>query len=63
MREASSTEGLFVAPEGGACVAAARKLKASGHLSPDDSIVLFNTGTGYKYVENMIRAGWETPPR
>jgi threonine synthase len=63
VREASSTEGLFVAPEGGACVAAARKLKASGHLSPDDSIVLFNTGTGYKYVENMIRAGWETPPR
>ena len=59
VREASSTEGLFVAPEGGACVAAARKLKASGHLSPDDSIVLFNTGTGHKYVENMVRAGWE----
>ena len=60
VRDASSTDGLFVAPEGGACVAAARKLKASGHLSPDDTIVLFNTGTGYKYVENMIDAGWES---
>ena len=61
VRDASATEGLFMAPEGGACVAAARKLKASGHLSPDDSIVLFNTGTGYKYVENLVRAGWESP--
>jgi threonine synthase len=60
IRDAASSDGLFVAPEGGACVAAARKLKASGHLSPDDSIVLFNTGTGYKYVENMIAAGWES---
>ena len=41
-------------PEGGACVAAARKLKVSGHLSPDDTVVLFDTGTGYKYVENMV---------
>jgi threonine synthase len=59
VRDASTTEGLFVAPEGGACVAAARKLKASGHLSPDDTIVLFNTGTGYKYIENMVAAGWD----
>jgi threonine synthase len=42
-----------MAPEGGACVAAARKLKASGHLSADDTVVLFDTGTAYKYVENM----------
>ncbi|MBX7184614.1 MAG: threonine synthase, partial [Vicinamibacteria bacterium] len=47
------TEGLFVSPEGGACVTAAMKLKSSGHLSPDDSVVIFNTGTGFKYVENM----------
>ena len=53
VKEAAAAEGLFMAPEGGACVAAARKLKASGHLSPDDSVVLFDTGTGYKYVENM----------
>lgn len=46
-------EGLFVSPEGGACVTAAKKLKASGHLGPDDQIVIFNTGTGFKYVDNM----------
>jgi threonine synthase len=50
---AARTEGMFVCPEGGACVSAALKLKASGHLSPDDSVVIFNTGTGFKYVENM----------
>jgi len=53
VKEGSSSEGIFMAPEGGACVAAARKLAASGHLGPDDTVVLFNTGTGYKYVENM----------
>jgi threonine synthase len=53
VKDASATEGLFMAPEGGACVAALDKLKASGHLSPDDTIVVFNTGTGFKYVENM----------
>jgi threonine synthase len=53
VKEAAAAEGLFMAPEGGACVAAARKLTASGHLSPDDTVVLFDTGTGYKYVENM----------
>jgi len=54
VKDASAAEGLFVAPEGGACVAALRKLKASGHLSPDDTVVTFNTGTGFKYVENMM---------
>jgi threonine synthase len=48
-------------PEGGACVAALRKLRASGHVSPDESVVLFNTGTGYKYVENMLPR-WEGAP-
>jgi threonine synthase len=59
VKEASSKEGIFMAPEGGACVAAARRLRASGHLGPDDAVVLFNTGTGYKYVENFLDAGWE----
>jgi threonine synthase len=59
--DACTTEGLFMAPEGAACVAAARKLKAAGQLSPDDRIVVFNTGTGYKYFENLVQAGWEPP--
>lgn len=53
VKEAAVCEGLFMAPEGGACVAAARDLRVSGHLSPDDTVVLFDTGTGYKYLENM----------
>jgi threonine synthase len=53
VRLAAATEGLFMCPEGGACIAALGKLKASGHLSPDDTVVVFNTGTGFKYVENM----------
>src|SRR5438552_5689683 len=53
VKDASATEGIFMAPEGGACVAALRKLKANGHLSPDDTVVTFNTGTGFKYAETM----------
>jgi threonine synthase len=63
VKHAAATEGLFMAPEGGACVAAARKLKASGHLSPDDTVVTFDTGTGYKYVENMLPLWGERPDR
>jgi threonine synthase len=61
VKDASSLEGLFVCPEGGACVAALRKLKASGHLSADDVVVVFNTGTGFKYVENMAPLWGERP--
>ena len=53
VKDASLAEGLFMAPEGGAAVAALRKLKSSGHLSADDVVVVFNTGTGYKYVDTM----------
>ncbi len=47
----SGCEGIFAAPEGGACVAAARRLLQSGFLKPSDRIVLFNTGSGLKYLE------------
>jgi threonine synthase len=53
VKDAAATEGLFMAPEGGACVAALRKLRANGHLSPDDTVVVFNTGTGFKYTDLM----------
>ena len=47
----SRKEGIFPAPEGGACVAAVRKLLATGFLHPDQGIVIYNTGSGYKYLE------------
>jgi threonine synthase len=47
----ASREGLFVAPEGGACVAGLKKLRQSGFLSKSDRILIYNTGSGYKYLE------------
>jgi len=55
-RELASTEGIFAAPEGAATVVAARKLAAQGFIKPADHTVLFNTGTGYKYLEVWQRA-------
>ena len=49
-------EGIFAAPEGAATAIAARKLAASGWIRPSDTVVLFNTGTGYKYSEAWQRA-------
>jgi threonine synthase len=42
--------GIFAAPEGGAVAVAVAHLLESGHVSPDDEVVLFNTGSGLKYV-------------
>src|SRR3954447_8978114 len=47
----ASDEGIYAAPEGAACVAAAQKLIVSGFLKPTDRIVLYNTGSGLKYPE------------
>ena len=44
-------EGVFAAPEGAACLAAYRKLLASGFFKPSDTVVLFNTGSGLKYID------------
>ena len=49
--QTATTEGIFPAPEGGACVAAVRDLLRSGFLKPDDQVVIFNTGSGLKYLE------------
>ena len=55
-RELASTEGIFAAPEGAATVVAASKLAAEGFIRPADRVVLFNTGTGYKYLEVWQKA-------
>ncbi len=55
-RELASREGIFAAPEGAATVIATRKLAASGWIQPEETVVLFNTGTGYKYAEAWQRA-------
>jgi threonine synthase len=47
----AAEEGIFAAPEGAACVAAAERLVREGFLKPDDKIVIYNTGSGLKYLE------------
>lgn len=42
--------GIFCAPEGAATAVAAARLRQSGAIRPDDEVVLFNTGSGLKYV-------------
>jgi len=44
-------EGLFLSPEGAAATAAYDHLLASGWLSPEDKVVIFNTGAGLKYAD------------
>jgi threonine synthase len=44
------TTGIFAAPEGGATAAAIAPLLTAEFLNADDEIVLFNTGSGLKYV-------------
>ena len=48
--EIGAAEGLFAAPEGGAAWAAVKQLAAKGKLDPASRIVLFNTGSGFKYL-------------
>jgi threonine synthase len=43
-------EGVDACPEGGAVLAALRRLGKAGQVGPDETIVLFNTGTGLKYA-------------
>jgi threonine synthase len=55
VREWGSREGVFAAPEGAASVAAYRKLlkpdAGKPFLGTNDKVVLFNTGTGLKYLD------------
>jgi threonine synthase len=49
--ELATEEGMFAAPEGAACVAALRKLLERGFLKKDEQMVIYNTGSGLKYLE------------
>ncbi len=49
--EWSRDEGVFAAPEGAASLAAYKALLARGFLSTKDTVVLFNTGSGMKYMD------------
>ena len=48
--ELAVNEGIFAAPEGAATLAGLKKLVKRDWISPEEKIVLFNTGTGLKYI-------------
>jgi threonine synthase len=54
-REVGSQEGLFVCPEGAACLAALKSLHSAGKIAPGERVVIFNTGSGIKYVDGYER--------
>jgi threonine synthase len=54
-RHWASVEGVFAAPEGAASLVAYQKLRASSFFRKEDKVVLFNTGSAYKYLD-MIEA-------
>jgi threonine synthase len=51
VRHWARVEGIFAAPEGAACLVAYRKLRAGGFFKAGDTVVLFNTGSGLKYLD------------
>ena len=53
VRHWASAEGVFAAPEGAAALVAYQKLRASGFFGAEDKVVLFNTGSAYKYLDMM----------
>jgi threonine synthase len=60
-RHWAKVEGVFAAPEGAAALVAYQKLRTNGFFTPDDKVVLFNTGSGLKYLDvldanNVVRA-------
>jgi threonine synthase len=53
IHEFGRREGMFLSPEGAAVYSSFKKLTDSGYIKPSDTVVLINTGSPYKYVENM----------
>src|SRR4029450_11977278 len=50
--ELARQEGIFAAPEGAATLAALLKLIETNWVTPEENIVLFNTGSGLKYLDS-----------
>jgi len=55
VKDLATNEGIFAAPEGGAAMAAYRELLESGFLKESEEVVLFNTGSGYKYLDTFAK--------
>ena len=53
MKEMAKSEGLLAAPEGAALWAALKRIMANKEIANDEKVLLLNTGSGYKYLENL----------
>ena len=53
MLELGKREGISAAPEGGAALQALKNLLETGLATPDQSVVLFNTGGALKYLDAL----------
>jgi threonine synthase len=54
VKEIARLEGVLVAPEGAAVWKGLLKLVQDGFIDRDEKILLLNTGSGYKYLENIF---------
>jgi threonine synthase len=61
-RHWAKVEGIFAAPEGAASLVAYQKLLASNFFTPEDTVVLFNTGSGLKYLDVLDTKDVERAP-
>ena len=53
MKEVAVSEGTLIAPEGAALLSALKKTLLTGVIKRDEKILMLNTGSGYKYLENL----------
>jgi threonine synthase len=49
--EIGAAEGIFTAPEGAACLPALKQMISEGSIASGETVVIFNTGAGAKYLE------------
>ena len=50
MYELAATEGIIACPEGAATLVGCKRLIDDGMIDADETVVLMNTGSGYKYM-------------
>lgn len=53
LKEIAKKEGMLIAPEGAALWEAYKQLVDSNWIMQNEVVLLLNTGTGYKYLENL----------
>ena len=54
VKEIAKSEGLLISPEGAATFKALIKLSRSGIINASEKVLLLNTGSGYKYLDNLV---------